>query len=82
MRGIRLIDIVDERGYTLLHIAAFKKFSSDFESIVYTAIRNQGSNEAELLAYVNKCTGDDDGYTALHLASHRGNFLGIKYLIS
>jgi len=31
---------------------------------------------------LNKRTNDEDGYTALHLAAHRGNFLGIKYLIS
>ena len=34
LKGIRLIDVIDERGYTLLHIAAFKKFSMDFESIL------------------------------------------------
>ena len=54
----------------------------DFESILCSEIRKQGCNEAELLAYVNKRTCDEDGYTALHLAAHRGNFLGIKYLIS
>ena len=45
-------------------------------------ISKQGASSEELLAYVNKRTGDEDGYTALHLAAHRGNFLGIKYLLS
>ena len=82
LKGIKLTEVIDERGYTLLHIAAFKKFSSSFESILCTAIRKQdNASQSELLVYINKCTNDDDGYSALHLAAHRGNFIGIKYLI-
>lgn len=81
-KHIKLSEVVDERGYTLLHIAAFKKFSADFESTLCDAICKQlNGNQDELLAYINKRTNDDDGYTALHLAAHRGNFVGIKYLI-
>ena len=65
-----------------MHIAVFKKFSISFEAILCDAIRKQGCTNEELLAYVNKRTGDEDGYTALHLAAHCGNFLGIRYLIN
>ena len=37
--GFKLNKVEDERGYTLLHIAAFKKFSSEFEQIICNAIR-------------------------------------------
>lgn len=82
LKGVKLIEIEDERGYTLLHIAAFKKFSNDFESILCGAIRKQKCSDEEMLEYVNRQTSNDDGYTALHLASYHGNYLGIQFLIS
>lgn len=33
-KDIDLMKVEDERGYTLLHLAAFKKFSNDFELII------------------------------------------------
>ena len=38
---LNLMAIEDERGYSLLHLAAFKKFSSDFESILLDAIKKK-----------------------------------------
>ena len=37
--GFKLIKVIDERGYSLLHIAAFKKISAEFEQILCNAIR-------------------------------------------
>ena len=36
-KGIQLTEVTDKRGYTLLHIAAFKKYSG-FESILCDSI--------------------------------------------
>ena len=34
IKDIDLLKVEDERGYSLLHLAAFKKISNDFESII------------------------------------------------
>lgn len=33
-KGLDLMQVEDESGYSLLHLAAFKKISNDFESII------------------------------------------------
>ena len=82
VQDIILIEIEDDRGYSLLHIASFKRFSSDFESILCSHIKKQGANAEQLTTYINKQTNNEDGYTALHLAAYHGNFIGIKQLIN
>ena len=34
VKGLDIMQVEDESGYTLLHLAAFKKISNDFESII------------------------------------------------
>jgi len=74
LKSLKLIRVEDERGYSLLHIAAFKKISADFESIVCAAIRKQNCSDEEFEEFVNRQTSNEDGYTALHLAAYHGNF--------
>ena len=53
-KDIDLMKVEDERGYTLLHLAAFKKFSNDFELIIlqYANMQN-GNDEKKLKDYIN-----------------------------
>jgi len=76
------MEIEDDRGYSLLHMAAFKRFSNDFESLLCTQIKKLGAEDGAFLSYLNKQTNNDDGYTALHLAAYHGNFIGIRFLLS
>jgi len=46
--------IEDDRGYSLLHMAAFKRFSNDFESLLCAQIKKQGVEDGEFLSYLNK----------------------------
>lgn len=73
-----LVDLVDSRGYTALHLAAFK----GFDDIAETVIGNVKAtiNPSELKLWVNLKTVDD-GFTALHFASFRGNITIIQALL-
>jgi len=76
------MQIEAEKGYSLLHLAAFKKLSNDFEAILLARIRQQCSDQNQILEYINMKTNNEDGYTALHLASYYSNFISIRFLIS
>ena len=84
LNKLDLMSIRDEKGYSLLHLAAFKRFSNDFEQIIVSYVRQQaeGDSRERIIDYVNAYTDNDDGYTALHFAAYYGNFVGIKFLIS
>jgi len=71
-----------ENGFSLLHLAAFKKFSNDFEAIILARIMKQCSDRKQIVEYINRKTNNEDGYTPLHLAGYYGNFICIRYLIS
>jgi len=71
-----------ENGYSLLHLAAFKKFSNDFEAILLDRIKQQCSDQNKIIEFINKKTNNEDGYTALHLAGYFSNFISIRFLIS
>lgn len=79
--NIDLMSIEAENGYSLLHLAAFKKFSNDSEKLILAKIQNACPDPAPLLEYVNRQTANEDGFTALHLAAFHGNFFCIKFLI-
>ena len=79
-----LMSVEAENGYSLLHIAAFKKFSNDSEKLIIDKIKSEGAGAADqnrLSEYLNRLTNNEDGFTALHLAAFHGNFLCMKFLI-
>lgn len=73
-----MIDIVDQRGYTLLHMLCFK----NLDDIVYALIEKVSEiyTETQVKAWVNYKT-EEDGFSALHFASFRGNIGVIQLLL-
>ena len=49
---IDLMQVNDDRGYSLLHLAAFKKISNDFESIIID-YAGRSSDQEKLINYIN-----------------------------
>ena len=45
VQEIDLLKVEDEKGYSLLHIATFKKFSNDFEQIICSYVKKQTDND-------------------------------------
>jgi palmitoyltransferase len=75
---ILIKDLVDHRGYTLLHLACFKNLDDIVVTIIQVA-RNTMSTQV-IKDWINFKT-DDDGFTALHFASFRGNLKLIELLL-
>ena len=71
----------DSEGFSLLHIAVFKKYSGDVEKALLAQIKETCKNQALIKKYLGCRTKNDDGHTALHLAAFHGNFNAIKFLI-
>ena len=65
-----MLDLVDQRGYTLLHLACFKNLEDLCGRLL--ALAQQLFPEAQVRAWLNAKT-EEDGFTALHFASFRGN---------
>ena len=76
---VPLVDIIDHRGYTLLHAACFKNHEFVVSALIEKAkeeITRQGMKE-----WINHKT-DEDGFAALHFASFRGNLTIINLLLN
>ena len=76
---ILLKDLVDHRGYTLLHLACFKNLDDIAVTLIQVAKRTLAPQVIK--DWINFKT-DDDGFTALHFASFRGNLKLIELLLS
>jgi len=74
-----LHEIIDHRGYTLLHASCFKNTEAIASYLIDRArstLTDRGMHE-----FVNHKT-EDDGFSALHFCSFRGNLTLIQLLIS
>ena len=76
--SIPIVDIIDSRGYTLMHMICFKNIE---EMGVFLMEKvNQTVTKEQVLVWINHRT-DEDGFTALHFASFRGNLSMINLLL-
>ena len=85
LRGAPIDQILNDEGYTLLHICAFKNKLRSFNQILLSAneIYSHKSKEERrkiLKAWVNARTQGDE-FSALHYAAFRGNIDICKTLI-
>jgi ankyrin repeat protein len=76
--NIAIVDYIDTRGYTLLHMACFKNFS-DIGIAIMLRARESITGE-QLRIWINEKT-KEDGFSALHFASFRGNIDLIECLM-
>jgi len=76
--AVSIVDIVDHRGYTLLHMAAFKNLEEIGMKLMQRA--TETVTEKQIHQWVNHKT-DEDGFAALHFASFRGNINLIQLFI-
>lgn len=67
---IKLKDLVDHEGFTLLHMAVFKNKSKCFEVLMKRAASEM--EKQEITDWVNMQTLKDK-FAAIHYASFRGN---------
>jgi len=72
------VDLVDDRGYTALHLACFKNFEDLVSVIIQKA--KETITDKELKQWTNQKT-NEDGFTPLHFASFRGNITVIECLL-
>ena len=75
---ISIKDLVDPRGYTLLHTACFKNYDEIAYELVMRAKRTL--SDKELVEWINAKT-EEDGFAALHFCSFRGNLTLIELLL-
>jgi len=68
--AVSIVDIIDHRGYTLMHMAAFKNLEEIGAKLMQRALDTV--TEKQIHQWVNHKT-TDDGFAALHFASFRGN---------
>lgn len=76
---VPLTDLADHRGYSALHLAAFKGYADITKTLLEYARDN--IREGEMKSWVNQKT-NDDGFSALHFASFRGNVPLIELLLA
>lgn len=76
--SVRLDELVDKDGNTLLHMACFRNRTKIIDSLMNKA--QQDLSKAELIKWVNRKTTTDQ-FTALHYASFRGNVPVIELLL-
>lgn len=67
---IRIKDLVDNEGFTLLHMAVFKNKSNCFNELMKRAA--QEMEKQEITRWINMQT-QKDKFAAIHYASFRGN---------
>ena len=65
-----IVDIIDVRGYTLLHMACFKNLDEIGNLLIQRA--HETVTEKQIHSWINYKT-NDDGFAAIHFASFRGN---------
>ena len=65
-----MLNMLDERGYTLMHVACLK----NDEEMVFKLMERvyQRYDQPKITEWLNIKT-KEDGFTALHFASFRGN---------
>jgi len=68
--AVSVVDIIDHRGYTLMHMACFKNLEEIGHALMQRALDTV--TEKQVLAWVNFKT-KDDGFAPIHFASFRGN---------
>ena len=55
VKVINLLKVEDDKGYSLLHLAAFKKISNDFESIILEYANKQiDKDKSKLVDFINQ----------------------------
>lgn len=76
--SISIIDIFDARGYTLLHQVCFK----NLEDMIFSLVERVKElyTDVQVKNWINHRT-EEDGFTALHFTSFRGNINAIKLLL-
>ena len=85
LRGSQIDQIINDEGYTLLHICAFKNKLRSFNQILLSANQIFSHKESEekrkiLKEWANAKTSGDE-FSALHYAAFRGNIDICKTLI-
>lgn len=78
--SLRVIQHVDDRGYTLIHYAVLKLKPDTVHALVHFARDTQGETSERLEAWLNQRT-DEDKFTPLHFAAFKGHFATIQALI-
>jgi len=73
-----VVDIIDHRGYTVLHMICFKNLEDMGMELLEKVV--EAITEKQIKTWLNYRT-DDDGFTALHFASFRGNIALINLLL-
>lgn len=76
--NINLFEIIDPRQYTLCHICCINNNLEMLKRIVEYINSNFAHISHKVVEWVNK--KNSDGYTALHMASYKGNLKLIKFL--
>ena len=85
-KTVDLLKLRDDKGYTVLHSASFKSSDSTVKCLLSCArdISLSGKNEKQkntlIKDWVN-IPSRDEQFTALHMASFRGNFKIIELLL-
>ncbi len=75
---VSLLEVLDERGYSLLHEACFH--NDERMAKIITRHATETMKAAQVTAFINiKTTGD--GFTALHFCSFKGNTTLCQLLI-
>jgi ankyrin repeat protein len=67
---IKINELLDQDGFSLLHMAVFKNKGKSFDAIMKFALDELDSRE--VAEWINLQTTKDQ-FTALHYASYRGN---------
>ena len=76
---VPITDLIDHRGYSALHLAAFKSFDDIASTLIEVA--RECITASEFRSWLNQKT-HDDGFIALHFASFRGNLTMIELLLN
>ncbi len=75
-----LIELHDDRGYTLLHYAVLNLKADAIHALVHFARDTQKESREAIEAWLNQKTHKDK-FTPLHFASYKGHFATIQALI-
>ena len=76
---VKVQALYDDRGYTTLHLAAFRN-NDKIVAYLLDLVSSRLDSPSEVKGWVNKKTAKE-GFTALHFASFRGNVNMIRALI-
>ncbi len=76
---VKVQALYDDRGYTTLHLAAFRN-NDKIVTLLLETVAGRLESASDMKAWVNKKTAKE-GFTALHFGSFRGNVNMIRALI-